>query len=135
MSKEIPEPPEFLSSVAAVRWTRLWAHELDRAFIKPSTHADIVAAYAAAWSEFTDANSKIAETNTVLTRGEKIFQNPYVEIRDRAWATMETAAKVLGINQPASKPKLRSLASLAETLLAPDEDHLDREPPAPRLLT
>jgi P27 family predicted phage terminase small subunit len=133
----IPEPPEFLSGAAAERWHRLWASEVDRHFIRPESHADIAAAYCAAYAEFSDANSKIAETNTVLTKNGKVLENPYLQIRDQdcALATMESAGKVLGLNRPAKEPRVRTLRSYAETLLAGDESEDSELPQAPRLLT
>jgi phage terminase small subunit len=83
---DVPVAPESFGDVATQRWREIW-QSLNQ---QPSQSTlDIATMHCAAYAEFVEANRMISSTNIAWTRDERLIENPYIAIRDRAYAVMQ----------------------------------------------
>lgn len=108
LATEIPEPPDFLSPIAAAEWRRV-AEELFHLRLVAKVDSNVLCAYCQAFSRWRAAEELLAEaalrdprTRGLLVQGARgPVQNPLVRIADHASQLMVRNAAELGLTASA----------------------------------
>lgn len=96
---QVPDPPDYLTELARDKWNSLW-RQIDTYLFSPESYHDVAVAYCIAYSEFVQANIKLSTSNPVLMMNGRLVMNPYTDVRDRAWQTMQECAQKLHLHVP-----------------------------------
>lgn len=106
-SAKLPAPPDWLSERATAVYCKL-GRELMALRVIGSSDGEALALAAHACDEFLTADDLVRRDGITLTRGETVYKNPAVGIRESAWKRYRDALRAFGMD-PQSRHSVRTI--------------------------